>query len=158
MWRFCLWSRWQEQQNIFKFCGSPDSSQGGDCWGCVSYPVYDSSSTTWIHAWLFVSPCFGRLYGSMPLHLLQDSLDSSFIGKCKWCGLPLIQGPLWNEKGGFGSSHCVRMRHQCERVLWEGEGKVREMSVLSCNSCILSPIVISYIDAPWSKPEFGRTT
>ena len=66
-------------------------------------------------------------------------------------------GPLWNERGGLDSSHCVRMRDGCERVLWEGEGNIREMSVLSCNPCILSPIVISYIGALWSRPEFDRT-
>ena len=30
------------------YCDSPDLSQGGDCWGYVSYPVYDSSSTSWL--------------------------------------------------------------------------------------------------------------
>ena len=49
------------------------------------------------------SPCFERLNGDMSLRLPHDSLDFPSNGMCKWCGLPLVYGPLgckrWHRHG-----------------------------------------------------------
>ena len=49
----------------------------------------------------------------------------------------------------------VRECYERERERLEGERKDREMSILACNPYILTLIVISYIGALWSRPEFS---